>query len=99
MKDRKWTLAATFPQPIDRDYAIITRIIDRERRRVIISAGGMNQFGTQVAAEDLCDPVFWREIAGRGGGDWARKNLQVVLETEIVGGKPVRPRIIDSYFW
>jgi hypothetical protein len=99
MKNRKWTLATTFPQPVDRDYAIITRIIDRERRRVVISAGGMNHFGTQVAAEDLCDPVFWREIAGSGGRDWDKKNLQVVLETEIVGGKPVRPRIIDSYFW
>jgi hypothetical protein len=98
-KDRKWTLSTTFPQPIDRDYAIITRIIDAQRHRVIISAGGMNQFGTQVAGEYLCDPVFWREIAGTGGRDWRRKNLQVVLETEIAGGKPVRPRIIDSAFW
>jgi hypothetical protein len=96
---KKWTLSATFPQPIDRDYAIITRLFDRARGRVVISVGGMNQFGTQVAGEFLCDPVFWRELAGSGPRDWDRKNLQVVIETEIAGNKPVRPRVIDSYFW
>lgn len=96
---RKWTLDATYPQPITRDYAIITRLFDRNRGRVVVSAGGMNQFGTEVAGEYLCDPAFWRELARSAPRDWDQKNLQVVLETEIAGNKPVRPRVIDSYFW
>ena len=96
---RKWTNAATWPQPIQRDFAIITRLIDRPRGRVVISVGGMNQFGTQIAGEYLCDRVFWRELTASSPKHWEQKNLQVVLEMEIVGNKAVRPHVVDSYFW
>jgi hypothetical protein len=97
-KDRKWELSETYPQPITRDYAIITRVFEQSRQ-VVISAAGMNHFGTQVAAEFLCDPEFWRELAGKAPKDWERRNLQVLLEMEISGNKPVHPRVIGTEFW
>jgi hypothetical protein len=97
-KDQKWELSETYPQPITRDYAIITRVFE-QNRQVVISAAGMNHFGTQVAAEFLCDPEFWRELAGKAPKDWAQRNLQVLLETEISGNKPVHPRVIGTEFW
>jgi hypothetical protein len=98
-RDQQWELSETYPQPITRDYAIITRVFEQGGRREVISAAGMNHFGTQVAAEFLCDPEFWHELAGKAPRDWAQRNLQVLLETEISGNKPVHPRVIGTEFW
>lgn len=92
-------LTQTFPQPIAKDYALITRVFDRNSGRVVISAAGMNQFGTQLAGEFLADPAFWRKLVFGAPRDWREKNLQVLLETEIVANRPVRPNVIESYFW
>ena len=98
-KGRRWVMSETYPQPITRDYAIITRVFEQGGQREVISAAGMNHFGTQVAAEFLCDPEFWRELAGRAPRDWAKRSLQVLLETELSGNKPVHPRVIGTEFW
>lgn len=98
-KDQKWELSETYPQPVTRDYAVITRVFEQGGEREVISAAGMNHFGTQVAAEFLCDPQFWRELARKAPRDWAKRNLQVLLETEISSNKPVHPRVIGTEFW
>jgi hypothetical protein len=97
--NRKWLLEKTDPQPIDHDYAVITRILDPARKRVVISAGGLNQFGTEAAGEFLVDDAAWKEFARTAPKGWEKKNIQIVLEMEVSNGKPVRPRTIASYLW
>jgi hypothetical protein len=97
--NRKWLLEKTDPQPIDRDYALITRILDPARKRVVISAGGLNQFGTEAAGEFLVDGAAWKEFARTAPKGWEEKNIQIVLEMEVSNGKPIRPRTIASYLW
>jgi hypothetical protein len=97
--NRKWLLDKTDPQPIDRDYAVITRILDPARKRVVISAGGLNQFGTEAAGEFLVDGAAWKEFARTAPQGWEKKNIQIVLEMGVSNGKPVRPRAIASYLW
>lgn len=53
-----------------------------KQERVVISAGGMNQFGTPVAGEFLCDPVFWRETASSAPRNWGQKNMQAVCPSD-----------------
>lgn len=38
---RNWAMTKTYPQPVDHDYALITRILDKDRNRVVISIGGV----------------------------------------------------------
>jgi hypothetical protein len=97
--NRKWFLDKTDPQPIERDYAVITRILDPARKRVVISAGGLNQFGTEAAGEFLVDGAAWKEFARTAPKGWEKKNIQIVLEMEVSNGKPIRPRIVASYLW
>lgn len=97
--DRTWSLAKTDPQPIDRDFAIITRILDPTRKRVVISVGGLNQFGTEAAGEFLVNGAAWKEFARTAPKGWEMKNIQIVLEMEVSNLKPVRPRIIAFHVW
>lgn len=94
-----WTLVKTDPQPIDRDFAIITRIIDPARKRTVISVGGLNQFGTEAAVEFLVDGAALKDFARTAPEGWETKNLQIVLQMEVSNQKPVRPRIVASYVW
>jgi hypothetical protein len=96
---RQWSMTKTYPQPVDHDYALITRILDPDRKRVIISLGGMNQFGTQAAADFLTDEAAMAAFARIAPRGWERKNLQIVLEMEVSGSRVVNPRMVDFATW
>jgi hypothetical protein len=98
-RDRKWSMTKTYPQPIDHEYALITRIFDRDRKRVVISLGGLNQFGSQAAAEFLTDETAMAEFARNAPKGWENKNLQIVLEMGISGDRAVNPRIAATNIW
>jgi len=38
-------------------------------------------------------------VAARAPAGWEKKNLQVVLETNLVGTTTSSPKIVDVYFW
>lgn len=96
---RTWSLSKTDPQPIDRDFAIITRIIDPARKRIVMSVGGLNQFGTEAAGEFRVDGAALKEFARTAPNGWDTKGIQIVLEMEVSNQKPVRPRIVASNVW
>jgi hypothetical protein len=97
--DRKWSNTKTYPQPIDHEYALITRIIDPERRRVVMTVGGLNQMGSEVAAELLTNRDSFGEFARKLPPGWEHRNLQIVMGMEVVGKKVVNPKVLDSYVW
>jgi len=96
---RIWSLAKTDPQPIDRDFAIITRIVDPAHKRVVMSVGGLNQFGTEAAGEFLEDEAALKEFSRTAPKGWETKNIQIVLEMEVSNQRPVRPRVIGFHLW
>ncbi|MFZ0337162.1 MAG: hypothetical protein WAL45_03960 [Terracidiphilus sp.] len=97
--DRKWAMLKTYPQPIDHEYALITRILDPDRKRVVISLGGLNQFGSQAAAEFLTDEAAMAEFARNAPKGWEKRNLQIVMEMEISNNRAVNPRVIATNVW
>jgi len=81
------------------DYAIITRTFSPETKQVVISAGGIFHFGTDAAAQFITNPACWLELARHAPRGWQKKNLQVVLKTDILRGSPGRPQIVATHFW
>jgi len=81
------------------DYAVVTRVFDAATRQVVISAAGITQHGTRAAAEFITNAVYWQEIAKTAPGDWKRRNLQVVLQTNVVNRTPKPPRVLATHYW
>ena len=81
------------------DYALVTRVFDASSRQPLISAAGVTQRGTRAAVELITNPVYWQELARTAPKDWKRRNLQVVLQTNVVGGTPKPPRVLATHFW
>jgi len=96
---RSWSLLHIYPDAQTKDYAIITRTFDPVTREPFVSLAGLHSFGNQIAAEFVSQESSWDEIARRAPAGWEKMNLQVLLETNLVGTTPSSPRIVDAYFW
>lgn len=85
------------PMPID--YALVTRLIDPQLNRRVIAIGGISGLGTQVAADFATNERSWEQVAQIAPAGWEKGNLQVLLETRIVGNTPSPPTIAAIHAW
>jgi len=84
---------------IFQDCAIVSRFVDSRTEQVVVVVGGMGKDGTAAAGEFVTDPRYLQMLAERGPKGWERKNLQVVLNTEVINGNVGPPRIVATWFW
>jgi hypothetical protein len=96
---RSWALPSIYPKPQDKDYAIVTRTFDPVTYAPFVSLAGLHSFGNQIAAEFVSQESFWNDLTTRAPAGWEKMNLQVVLETDVVGTTPSALKIVDVYFW
>jgi len=96
---RSWSLPHTYPEPQSKDYAIVTRTFDPVTHEPFVSLAGLHSFGNQIAGEFVSQESSWNELARRAPAGWEKMNLQVVLETNIIGTTPSSPKVVDVYFW
>ena len=96
---RSWSLPHTYPGPQTKDYAIVTRTFDPVTHEPFVSLAGLHSFGNQTAGEFVSQDSSWNDVASKAPRGWEDMNLQVVLETNIVGTTPSSPKIVAVYFW
>jgi hypothetical protein len=82
-----------------RDYAIIARFTDSTTGKLAVVAAGIGRGGTIAAGEFLTDPGNLAELMRNAKTGGNKKNIEVVLSTQIIGGEPGSPRMEASYFW
>jgi len=97
--ERSWSLARIYPQAQDKDYAIVTRTFDPVTGEPFLSLAGLHSFGCQIAGEFVSQLSLLQAMAGRAPAGWEKMNLQVVLETSVIGITPSSPKIADAVFW
>lgn len=85
--------------PMTRDFALITRVVDPNTDRILVTAGGLWGYGTLAAGEFLSDPKYMEAFEHDAPAHWQKKNLQIVLSTEVIGGNSGPPRVLDTYSW
>ncbi len=82
-----------------RDYAIVARFTDTNTGNLAVILAGVGRGGTRVAGEFLTDPADLAELQrlAKAAGD--KKNMEVVLSTQIIDGEPGTPKIEATHFW
>jgi len=81
------------------DYAVVSRFLNPLTEKMVVVVGGMGRDGTIAAGEFVTEPRYLEMLASRAPRNWERKNLQVVLATDVVNGNTGPPRILATYFW
>jgi len=99
---REWSVVGPRYEPdskLDEDYALITRVFDPTTGHLLVTSAGLFQFGTEAAAQCLADQECLRQAEKLYTGDWAHKNVQIVIGTAIIGGNAGKPRVLSAYLW
>ena len=85
------------PMPVD--YAQVTRLLDPRQNRRVIAIGGISGLGTRVAADFATSEHGWEQVAQLAPAGWEQRNVQVLLETRIIGDTPSPPTILAVHAW
>jgi hypothetical protein len=81
-----------------RDYAIVARYTDSDTGKVEVIVAGIGSGGTTAAAMFLTDSGNLAQVQ-RAAQAGDKKNMELVLSTQIVNGESGSPKIEAAYFW
>jgi hypothetical protein len=97
----EWTLDRSIQQQTGtyKDYAIVARMIDPNTDQFVIVAAGIGRGGTVAAGEFLVDASRMEDLLKQVPTNWKQKNLEIVLETQVIGGRSGPPRISAVHVW
>jgi hypothetical protein len=100
-KKRDWILdrSQQFQTGVYKDYAIVARLVDPNTDQYVVVAAGINRGGTVAAGEFLVDQRRMSEMLNQLPRDWKQKNLEIVLETQVIQGRSGPPRISAVHVW
>ena len=98
---REWTLdrSLQLQTGVYKDYAIVARLVDPDTEQYVVVAAGIGRGGTVAAGEFLVDQRRMSEMLSQVPGDWKQKNLEIVLETQVIQGRSGPPRISAVHVW
>src|SRR5579859_6941038 len=95
-----WATAWDLPyQKLSRDYAIVARIHDITTGQPVIIAAGISEEGTEAAGEILYNPVYLNSLVAKAPADWEKKNMEAVIETQVIEGHSGPPNILAVETW
>ncbi|MGA8044231.1 MAG: hypothetical protein WCA37_15650 [Terracidiphilus sp.] len=99
-KKTTWATAWDLPyQKLSRDYAIVARIQDSTTGQPVIIAAGISEEGTEAAGEILYNPVYLDSVLAKAPADWTHKNLEAVIETQVIQGHSGPPNVLAVETW
>lgn len=84
---------------IYKDYAIGARFVDPNSDQYAMVVAGIGRGGTVAPGEFLVDANRMNKILNYVPGGWDRKNIEIVLETQVIQGLSGPPRIVAVQAW
>lgn len=82
-----------------KDFALIARMSNSKTGKFLVIFSGIGMVGTKAAA-GLISHERDLQAALRGvPDDWAKRNMEIVLETDIIQGSPSPPRAVAVKVW
>ncbi len=82
-----------------RDYAIVARFADANTGKVAVVIAGIGRGGTLAAGQFLSDSGSLVQLERAAEAAGGKRNMEVVLSTQIIDGQPGYPKIEAVYFW
>ena len=98
---RGWALDRSQQQQTGtyKDYAIVARFVDPDTDQYVVVAAGIGRGGTVAAGEFLVDAHRMNDMVSQLPRDWNRKNVEIVLETQVIQNRSGPPRISAVHVW
>jgi hypothetical protein len=100
LPERSFRLPSIAPDgKTDSDFGLISRVFDSESGQLLIQVAGITNYGTRAAGEFLSNPARVQQISSLLPPDWAKKNLQIVLTSRVIGQSPTPAKVVAVHTW
>lgn len=97
---KTWAINTLKPfTAIVHDYGIVASFHDPTTEEDVIVAAGIGENGTMAASELLSNEAFFAELGERTLFSPRHRNLEAVIETQVINGKHGPPKIVAVYTW
>jgi hypothetical protein len=98
---RGWVLDRSVQQQTGtyKDYAIVARLVDPNTDQYVVVVAGLARGGTVAAGEFLVDSRRMNDMLSQVPSNWKQKNVEIVLETQVIQGRSGPPRISAVHVW
>jgi hypothetical protein len=95
-----WSVDYSTPYlDLTKDYALVLRMIDPKTEQTVIVAAGVTVFGTAAAGNFLTSKNEMEKLAAIAPPGWAKKNMELVLSTDVIKGRSGPASIVAVQFW
>jgi hypothetical protein len=84
---------------VTRDYAIVLRMPDPKTEQMVVVAAGITVFGTFAAGDLLTNRSEMKKLAAIAPPGWEKKNMELILSTDVIRGRSGPATIVAAQFW
>lgn len=96
---RNWTVESGSHGQWTRDYGLVTREPIAKTGQFVVKVAGISDNGTEAASEVVTRPEDLANALKTVPPGWDKKNLQIVIATDITEGKAGPPQPVAFYVW
>ena len=82
-----------------KDFALVARVLNSKTGQFLIIISGIGMVGTKAAGHSISHEEDLKSALHSAPAGWERKNLEVVLETDVVDGSPSPPHAVAVKVW
>ncbi|QOY88794.1 hypothetical protein [Paludibaculum fermentans] len=92
-----WRVEPNTPiEQMRRDYAIVSRFRDSQTEQTAVILAGIGPWGSLASGEFVTNPEYLKKLAGFVPANWRKRNLQVVISTDVIHGSSGPPNILAA---
>ena len=84
---------------VNKDFGLLARFDSEVTDQPVILVGGLSALGTQSIGEFATDARSMQSLAAMIPSGKSFRNIEAVMETEVIDGKPGHSRVIAVDFW
>jgi hypothetical protein len=81
------------------DYAIVASYHDPTTEGPVMVIAGIGPYGTEAASAFVISPEYLEQIVRQVPAGWENRNLEMVLKSDVIDGKPGPPVLVSSNVW
>jgi hypothetical protein len=94
---RDW--AAPMTAGLKEDFALIARAVEPETGQMMIVFAGLSEKGSAAALEFVTNPKYLDRFATGAPRGWERRNIEMVIKSNLVNDEWGEPHIVAEHFW
>jgi hypothetical protein len=94
---RDW--AAPMRSGLTEDYALIARAPEPETGQMMLVIAGLSEKGSAAALEFVTNPKYLDHFGAQAPAGWERRNIELVIRTNLVNDDWGDPHIVATHLW